>query len=387
MKKKSSPDNRKKGPTEEMTHDKFAYVVWSNPFVAKLFMERYLAPEILREIDVDSLELIPTRHTSKKGRDSIGDIYYKFRFKSGKRGVFVVVVEHKARYARFVSIQILRYEADVLDYMSQNLKLFADENGLLPTPCSILLCPTHCPQLDEITSRFESVEYGPRTRFQAIVFNEIDLDLASDEPLLQIAMGLCRFAGYSDVKRGKRQDEIVKLFKALLYYDPSKREKRREIWELVLEASCRYLSVLMRKHDFEIGRFVQGLLDSEKDSEMGYALSPDFFATIFPQKAQELQLCQRQVFIANTRADEERTRADALERILCEKTRESVYEALELRRWFEETPQEVTSALDNITSYARLDEVLSAAKKAGNYGAFLKTLKKVATVRGNLKKF
>jgi len=151
---------------------------------------------------------------------------------------------------------------------------------------------------------------------------------------------------------------------------------------------------------------------------MDCALSPDFFATIFPQKAQELQLCRLQVFIANTRADEERTRADeaniradeertradeaniradeaniraneaniradeertradALERILCEKTRESVYETLADRRWFEEIPQEVTLALDNITSYARLDEVLSAANKAKNYGVFLKALKK-----------
>jgi len=137
---------------------------------------------------------------------------------------------------------------------------------------------------------------------------------------------------------------------------------------------------------------------------MGCAFSPDFFAIIFPQKAQELQACQRQVFAANARAkkakaradkenaradkenaradkenaraDKENARADALERILCEKTRESVYEALAVRRWFEEIPQEVTRALEDISSYARLEEVLSAVPKAKNYRAFLKALLK-----------
>jgi len=124
---------------------------------------------------------------------------------------------------------------------------------------------------------------------------------------------------------------------------------------------------------------------------MGCAFSPDFFAIIFPQKAQELQACQRQVFIADAsadeanaradkeriRADKERAKADALERILCEKTRESVYKALDVRRWFEEIPQEVTLALEDITSYARLEKVLSSAKKAKNYEAFFKALNEV----------
>ncbi len=379
MKKKSKPKEERL--SQEMTHDQFVHIIWSNLFVARLFIERYLAPEVLSEIDLDSLELAPTRNTTKKGRDSVGDVYYKFRFKSGKRGVLVVVVEHKARYARFVAIQILRYEVDVLEYMSQNFKQFADDDGRLPTPYSILLCPKRCPQLEELTSRCEGIEYGPRTRFQTINFNEIDLESTSDEPFLQIAMGLSRFAGYSDKKRGKRQDELVKLFRALLYYDPSKREQRREIWELILDVSLNYLSRLMRKHDFEIGRFVRNLVDTEKEKEMGYALFPDVFASIFPKEAQELQ---QQIVVANTRADEANVRANeanaranALERLLCENTREKIYGTLVSRRWFKETPSDLTNALEKISSYESLAFVLSTAKEAANYDAFLTAFKKV----------
>jgi len=168
----------------EMKHDEFARIVWSNVFIAQLFIERYMAPEVVREIDLDSLELVPTHNTNVKGRNSIGDIYYKFRFKSGKRGVLVVIIEHKSGYARFVAVQILRYEVDVLEHMITNFDHFADENGLLPTPYSILLCQKRHPQLEELTSRFEGVDYGPRTRFQEINFNDVDIDSLSDEPFL-----------------------------------------------------------------------------------------------------------------------------------------------------------------------------------------------------------
>ncbi len=365
----SNSDRKEKELSGEMAHDVFVYIIWTNVVFAKLFIARFMAPEIAREIDLDSLELASPRHVDEKGRNSIGDVFYKFRFKSGKRGVLAVLMEHKSGYAHFVAVQILRYEVDALEYMASNADKFVDENGLLPIPYSILLCQKRHPQLEEITSRFQGVEYGPRTRFQEVNFNDVDLDSLSDEPFLQIAIGLSQFAGYSDKLKDERQNELAKLFQALLRYDAAKKGSRREVWDLIFKVSCNYLSYLMRDRDFKVGRFVFNLIDKDKECDMDYALYPEIFADMFPR---ELQPYREQIAVANARADE-------ADRLLCKSTRKCVLATIKARRWFEETPQSLVDDLERITSYENLNDVLTTAENAENYVDFLKTFERLLT--------
>ena len=384
----SNSDRNEKELSGEMAHDVFVYIIWTNVVFAKLFIARFMAPEIVREIDLDSLELASPRHVDEKGRNSIGDVFYKFRFKSGKRGVLAVLMEHKSGYAHFVAIQILRYEVDALEYMANNADKFVDENGLLPIPYSILLCQKRHPQLEEITSRLQGVEYGPRTRFQEVNFNDVDLDSLSDEPFLQIAIGLSQFAGYSEKLKDERQNELDKLFQALLHYDAAKKGSRREVWELIFKVSCNYLSYLMRDHDFKVGRFVFNLIDKDKECDMDYALYPEIFADMFPR---ELQPYREQIAAANAREAEAKARAaeakaieaeanaraDKLDRLLCESTRVCILLTIKARRWFEETPQSLVDDLERVTSYENLNNVLTTAESSENYELFLKALESV----------
>ncbi len=384
----SDSDQKEKELSGEMAHDDFVYIIWTNVLFAKLFIARFMAPEIACEIDLDSLELASSRHVDEKGRNSIGDVFYKFRFKSGKRGVLGVLMEHKSGYAHFVAIQILRYEVDALEYMANNADKFVDENGLLPIPYSILLCQKRHPQLEEITSRLQGVEYGPRTRFQEVNFNDVDLDSLSDEPFLQIAIGLSQFAGYSEKLKDERQNELDKLFQALLHYDAAKKGSRREVWELIFKVSCNYLSYLMRDHDFKVGRFVFNLIDKDKECDMDYALYPEIFADMFPR---ELQPYREQIAVANAkvseatakvseataRASEAAARADKSDRLLCESIRKCVRTTIKARRWFDETPQSLADDLERITSYENLNDALTAAENAENYVDFLKTFERL----------
>ena len=98
----------------------------------------------------------------------------------------------------------------MLDYMTRNLDVFETSDGKLPAPFSIVLCQRDLPQLDAILDRIEGVEYGPRSRFHMINFNDVDLDAIADAPILQVAISLYVFANRVD--KENMDDELLAIF-------------------------------------------------------------------------------------------------------------------------------------------------------------------------------
>ncbi len=50
---------------------------------------------------------------------------------------------------------------------------------------------------------------------------------------------------------------------------------------------------------------------------------------------------------------------------------------IKVRRWFEETPQNLVDDLERVTSYENLNVVLTTAESSENYELFLKALESV----------
>ena len=127
----------------EMTSDKFFAAILSNPVTARLFFEFILPKRLLRRLNLATLECMHPRLVAPDGREHIGDFFFKVKFKT-RRGrdvgsaIFVIVLEHKFEDELLVSIQLLRYTANLLGVMSADRALFADENGKLPTPYPIV---------------------------------------------------------------------------------------------------------------------------------------------------------------------------------------------------------------------------------------------------------
>ncbi len=394
-------EERKSGKADDVinalkiAHDRFVYLVWTNVVFAKMFLTRFLNPILLRLIDLDSLELAPTQTTTPEG----ANFYYKFRFKSGKRGVLVLIIEHKSEYDRFVSFQILRYEVGVLDYMRRRFDAFADENGRLPIPYSILLCAKSCPQFDDLTVRCEELDYGVRTSFQEINVNKIDFDALLDEPFLRVALGLTRFASYDD--KGNRQGELLDLFRSLTDIDPTKDENLKETWKFIFEVSLNYVSRLMRDTSFNMTRFRYELYNAEGD-EMKSQLYDDVFEAFFGDKVQpykdavavvqaelvetEAQLqevkAQRQVAEvqrqeAEAQRQEAEERAKIAEDFFYAGMYDVIYETLCKRCNLSKVPDEIVNKLEKIKSYAFLRKLWRIADAMeNNYAEFLAALEK-----------
>ncbi len=127
----------------EMTSDKFFAAILSNLLTARLFFEFILPKRLLRRLDMATLDYLQPRLVAPDGKEHIGDFFFKVKFRA-RRGrefgsaIFVIVLEHKFEDELYVSIQLLRYTANLLGVMRANRKFFADENGLLPTPYSIV---------------------------------------------------------------------------------------------------------------------------------------------------------------------------------------------------------------------------------------------------------
>ncbi len=369
----------------KIAHDRFVYLVWTNVVFAKMFLTRFLNPVLLRLIDLDSLELAPTQTTTPEGANSIGDVYYKFRFKSGKRGVLVLIIEHKSDYDRFVSFQILRYEVGVLDYMRRRFDAFADESGRLPIPYSILLCTKSCPQFDDLTVRCEDLDYGVRTSFQEINVNKIDFDALLDAPLLRVALGLTRFSSYDD--KENRQGELLDLFRSLTDIDPTKDENLKETWKFIFDVSLNYVSRLMRDTSFNMTRFRYELYNAEGD-EMKSQLYDDVFEAFFADKVQpykdavavaeaELAEVKFQRQEAEIQRQEAEERAKIVEDFFYSGMYDMIYETLCKRCNLSKVPDEIVNKLEKIKSYAFLRKLWRIADAMeNNYAEFLTALEK-----------
>ncbi len=405
---KDAPESVKKDAQDDkgMLQDQFVYLIWSNLVFAKLFFARFLPQQLLLLIELDSLELGPTHMTSREGVDSFGDIFYKFRFKSGKRGIFVLLIEHKSYYDRFVSLQILRYEAGIFEQMEKEPEKYADQDGLLPVPYSILLCQKPCPQFDDVVSKCEGLDYGIRTRFQEICFNKIDVDALLDEPLLCVALGLARFAGYKDAEKENRRGELLTLFRSLANIDPTKRENLKETWEFIFEVSLNYLSKITRNISFSMTQFRQELSHME-GGDMQTQLYDDVFEEFFYDKVQpykdavaaaESELAAIRAKVADVQAEvddvrvkyreaearsqeaearsqEATSRAEIIEELFYSTMYETICDALCERGKVENVPRDVLDKLERIKSYSFLRKLLSISKsRQSDYAAFLKLL-------------
>ncbi len=128
---------------EKMTHDKFFARILVDRLSARLFLETTLKRRVLRELDLDTLQVKRTRMLDVDGRECVGDLFYTVELKRkrgrrGRRAVFALILEHKADDYVYVSIQLLGYVWAWLDYMKERPEEFADANGKLPTPYALV---------------------------------------------------------------------------------------------------------------------------------------------------------------------------------------------------------------------------------------------------------
>jgi len=213
---------------EKMTHDKFFMRFLVDRLSARVFLETTLKRSVLRELDLDTLQIKRTRMIDVDGRECVGDLFYTVELKRkkgrrGRRAVFALILEHKSDDYVYVSIQLLGYVWAWLDYMKERRDEFADEDGNLPTPYAMVFsqewkgkAPERIPYLHRILFWLPKMRKTvPTFWFQFVRASDIPISrIKRCEPLMRAFFYLQAFARKKK-GNGSELDEIADCFENL----------------------------------------------------------------------------------------------------------------------------------------------------------------------------
>ncbi len=237
----------------KMTNDKyFIDVVAMNKATAELFFQMFLPPSVLESLDLSTLRTMNSRNVDADGIEKIGDVFFVVDMKdrggqTSRRAAFVIVTEHKTKDEKRIAIQLLGYVSALLDVMASNSEVYADENGLLPTPYVLVFSQDEQPKRQPVRLRdvlwtLPGLEGTiPNFDYQTVYVNEIPLDVIRRcEPAMRTFLYLTQIA---NKKHTSDEDaELASVFRQILEESPSDERLRQ-----CARASLNYF-VRLRQH-------------------------------------------------------------------------------------------------------------------------------------------
>ena len=93
-------------------HDEFFKTTFSNPRIAKAYIQRFLSPLLVRNLQLEELQLEKTSYISKQLKPYFSDIVYTCPYNDNTLNL-VFLYEHKSHPIPYPHIQILRYILEV----------------------------------------------------------------------------------------------------------------------------------------------------------------------------------------------------------------------------------------------------------------------------------
>lgn len=98
----------------ENAHDKFFKMVMTNRENAIDFLNNYMPPEIIKEIDMDSISITKDTFIDKNLKELYSDVLYEAII-NGKKGYLYILFEHKSKADKYTALQLLKYITNIWD--------------------------------------------------------------------------------------------------------------------------------------------------------------------------------------------------------------------------------------------------------------------------------
>jgi len=93
-------------------HDRFFKRIFSDPNIARDFLQNYLPQEAIEIVDLDYLIPENNSHVDENLKESLSDMLYKTKIK-GQDGYVYILMEHKSYIEGKVIFQLLRYITNI----------------------------------------------------------------------------------------------------------------------------------------------------------------------------------------------------------------------------------------------------------------------------------
>lgn len=98
-------------------HDKFFKKVFSGRETAAEFLQNYLPSDMVRLLDLESLEYTKDSFVDKHLKEYFSDLLFRAYFKDGSPGYVYILFEHKSYQEPLTAFHILRYMVKIWDLL------------------------------------------------------------------------------------------------------------------------------------------------------------------------------------------------------------------------------------------------------------------------------
>ena len=319
-------------------HDKYFKDMFGKKDNARAFFSSYLPPEVLKHLDLESIEIVKESFIEKDLKEYFSDILYKVNL-SEESAYIYLLFEHKSYSDRLTALQLL-------EYMVKIWRLHLKQNPLAEgLPIILPLVLYHGTQKWKHGTRLSSLLSGPVESFMDYIpdFQFLLYDLSSyrDEDirgmiLLRVGLLVMKHIFSEDLP-----EVLVKVMELLA--ELSDKTRALEYIETIIRYVVNASEALSLK-------------DLKKIIKESY----------FEKKEGELMTIAEQLRMEGHQSGLEKGHVEA--------TRESVFDNLEVR--FGVTPEDITQKLKSIDNLSVLRQLRKKAIVVKSLDEFREILNK-----------
>jgi predicted transposase/invertase (TIGR01784 family) len=200
-------------------HDKLFRHAYSDRENACSFLSQGLPEQVLKLIDLSTLEISKDSFIEKELADYHSDMLYKVKLTDGSQGFIYVLFEHKSYYDRFVHLQLLEYMAKIWRLFIKQHKKPPD---YLPIVIPLLVCHAR-KKWPEDTIRLTSLLSGPVDDLAGYIpdfgFELYDLHRYTDDEIkgtIASRLALLLLKHIRDPDLARKLPEIFALLRTLM---------------------------------------------------------------------------------------------------------------------------------------------------------------------------
>src|SRR6056297_3193568 len=255
-------------------HDKVFREVYSNKENARSLLADKLPDNVLKLVDLNTLEISKDSFIEKELADYYSDILYRVDLTGGSQGVIYVLFEHKIYYDKYVHLQVLEYMVKIWRLY---IKQHKEPPDSLPIVIPLLVCHAG-KEWPQNTERLSSLLSGPVGELAGYIpdfaFELYDLHRYADDQIKGTIMSrviLLLFKHIRDPDLRQKLPGILALMRTLMEKDTglqylevvfrylaSAREKNELSWKQIKDIAEKAISE-------EAGRDVMTLAERTKN--------------------------------------------------------------------------------------------------------------------------
>ncbi|MCP4106194.1 MAG: hypothetical protein GY749_11755 [Desulfobacteraceae bacterium] len=211
-------------------HDKFIQETFTRDEIAKSFLENYLPKPLLKQVDINTLNIVKDSFIDKELREHFSDILYTVKFQNTDLYIYLLF-EHKSYKEKLSALQILRYKGKIWD---QYIKKYPKAKKVPPIFPMLLY---HGRSKWDIPRNFQAVvkhnenkflkKYIPEFQYKLFDISHLPDEKIKGEVLGKIVLLIAKYIFKPDLRQ--KLPEILSLFHAV-----SNRQTALEILEVLL---------------------------------------------------------------------------------------------------------------------------------------------------------